>query len=89
MNNDNNDNDIVKEQIIKYINDKIKKYDQFKKIMYDVIDQTHYPTSNIEVFKIISDLTIRQTELYDLVNGLTRNNNNNKATATGVCNSIK
>jgi len=64
-----------KGEIIKFIDSKMELYIKLRSILYTLIDINHYSPSNLEVFKSISDITIRLDELYQLKMELTRRNN--------------
>ena len=55
-----------KEEILKFIDSKIELYTQFRTILYTQIDTVHYSPQNTEIFKLISEITIRMDELYQL-----------------------
>jgi len=63
-----------KEEIIKFIDGKIELYLKFRSIIHTLIDITHYSPQNLEVFKLVSDISIRIDELYKLKMELSRNN---------------
>jgi hypothetical protein len=57
--------------IIQYLDTKLGLYLEFRKILYSVIDTVHYSPSNLETFKVISEVSIRMDELHQLKMRLT------------------
>lgn len=60
-----------KEELLKFIDDKINLYSEFRKILYDLIDDVHYSPQNIEIFKLLPEIFVRHDELYQLKQRLT------------------
>jgi hypothetical protein len=63
-------------EIIKYLESKIGLYLELRKILYSTIDTVHYSPSNLEVFRYISDISVRMDELYQLKMTLLGGHNN-------------
>lgn len=60
------------QEIIDYLKNRIEQLLKLRKILYDMIDTTHYSPNNIVFFNQINELTIRIDEIHHLVSTLDR-----------------
>lgn len=61
----------MNEEILKYIDERIEFISKHRNTLYDAVDVKHYSNSNLYIFQIIQEFTIRIDELYELKSNLT------------------
>lgn len=59
--------------VLEFIDTKIKQYEQFRSILYELIDIKHYSPNNMSVFATLSNISIRMDELRQIKEGLNNN----------------